>query len=132
MSGKAKHSRLKLGAVLALTLVSAAGAAQAQGRDPAYAEARASGAVGEQGDGYLGVVGSGTSALRHMVEDLNIKRKAVYADRAQAQHATVEEYAFATGCRLIAQTGPGEKYLAPGGNWQTRTAGAPQRDSRCP
>jgi hypothetical protein len=44
----------------------------------------------------------------------------------------VEEYAFTTGCLLIAQTQPGEKYRAPGGSWETRGAGPPQRDSRCP
>jgi uncharacterized protein YdbL (DUF1318 family) len=106
--------------------------AQAQSRDPAYAAARASGQVGEQGDGYLGMVGAGTPALHHIVEDINIRRKAVYSERAQAQHATVEEYAFTTGCLLIAQTEPGEKYRAPSGVWETRGAGPPQRDSRCP
>jgi hypothetical protein len=44
----------------------------------------------------------------------------------------VEEYAFTSGCLLIAQTRPGEKYQAPDGSWQTRGAGAPLRDSRCP
>jgi uncharacterized protein YdbL (DUF1318 family) len=108
------------------------GTAQAQSRDPAYAAARASGQVGEQGDGYLGMVGAGTPALQHIVEDINIRRKAVYSERAQAQHATVEEYAFTTGCLLIAQTEPGEKYRAPSGSWETRGAGPPLRDSRCP
>jgi hypothetical protein len=117
-----------LGAILALP----AGMALAQARDPAYAAARANGQVGEQGDGYLGIVGTATPTLRHIVEDINIRRKSVYSERAQAQHATVEEYAFTTGCLLIAQTQPGEKYRAPNGSWETRGAGAPQRDSRCP
>jgi len=59
-------------------------------RDPAYAAARAAGQVGEKMDGYLGIVGAPTAALKTMVDDLNIKRKAVYAQQAQAQHATVE------------------------------------------
>ena len=75
---------------------------------------------------------SATPALRAIVDDINIKRKAVYAEKAQAQHATVEEYAFTSGCLLIANTKPGEKYQAPDGSWQTRGAGAPLRDSRCP
>jgi uncharacterized protein YdbL (DUF1318 family) len=107
-------------------------AASAADRDPAYAAARTSGQVGEKMDGYLGLVIAGTQALRDMVDDLNIKRKAVYAQKAQAQHATVEEYAFTSGCLLIAQTVPGEKYQAPDGTWQTRTSAAPQRDPRCP
>ena len=46
--------------------------------------------------------------------------------------ATIEEFAFAAGCNLIAQTQPGEKYQAPDGSWQTRTSAPPMRDNRCP
>jgi hypothetical protein len=106
--------------------------AGAQNRDPAYAAARAAGQVGEKMDGYLGYVTPPAPALRAVVEDINIKRKAVYAEKAQANKATVEEYALTSGCLLIAQTRPGEKYQAPDGSWQTRGAGAPLRDSRCP
>ncbi|MFN3457218.1 MAG: YdbL family protein [Novosphingobium sp.] len=106
--------------------------ASAQNRDPAYAAARAAGQVGEKMDGYLGYVTPPAPALRAVVEDINIKRKAVYAEKAQANKATVEEYALTSGCLLIAQTKPGEKYQAPDGSWQTRGAGAPLRDSRCP
>lgn len=121
-------------AILAAALVIGAGAsaAFAEARDPAYAQARASGQVGEKVDGYLGVVGGATPALRALVDDLNIKRRAVYTAKAQAQHATVQEYAFTSGCLLIAQTAPGEKYQAPDGSWQTRGAGSPLRDPRCP
>lgn len=97
-----------------------------------YASAKAAGLIGEKPDGYVAVVGAGTAELRRIVDDINIKRKAVYADKAQAQHATVEEYAFTTGCRLIAQAQPGEKYQAPDGAWKTRGAAAAERDPRCP
>ena len=106
-------------------------AASAQ-RDPAYAAARGSGQIGEKTDGYLGVVGSQSQAIRDLVADINIKRRANYTQRAQAQSATIEEYAFTQGCVLINRTQPGEKYQAPGGAWATRGAGAPQRDPRCP
>ncbi|MCH7627939.1 YdbL family protein [Novosphingobium percolationis] len=120
----------------ALTALALAGvvlpvAAFAQ-RDPAYAAARAAGQVGEKIDGYLGFVVSPSPALRAVVEDINIKRKAVYADKAKANSATVEEYALTSGCLLIAQTRPGEKYQSPDGSWQTRTASPPLRDARCP
>lgn len=107
-----------------------AGAAHAQ-RDPAYAAARAAGQVGEQPDGYLGVVGGGTPQLRALVSSINIQRKAAYTQKAQASGATVEQLAFTSGCNLIAQTEAGEKYKAPDGSWQTRGGGAPTRDSRC-
>ncbi|WP_279349952.1 YdbL family protein [Erythrobacter litoralis] len=101
-------------------------------RDPAYAEARASGQVGEKMDGYLGIVGAETPALRRIVNDINIKRRAVYSKRAQANNATLEEYALTAGCQAILATSPGEKYQAPDGSWKTRGSGAPLRDSRCP
>lgn len=101
-------------------------------RDPAYATAKASGEIGEKTDGYVGIVGSGSASLRAVVDDINIKRKAVYAEKAKQQHATIEEYAFTSGCLLIAQTKPGEKYQAPDGSWKTRGGGAPDRDPRCP
>jgi uncharacterized protein YdbL (DUF1318 family) len=107
-----------------------AGAAWAQ-RDPAYAAARAAGQVGEQPDGYLGVVGAGSAELRALVSNINIQRKAAYTQKAQASGATVEQLAFTSGCNLIAQTGAGEKYRTPDGAWSTRTAAAPTRDPRC-
>lgn len=107
-------------------------AAMAEGRDPAYAAARAAGQVGEKMDGYLGVIGTPAAGLRAMVDDLNIKRKAAYASKAQANGATIEEYALSSGCQLILNTQPGEKYQAPNGAWQTRTSAMPMRDSRCP
>ena len=101
-------------------------------RDPAYAAARAAGQVGEKVDGYLGYVTPPAPALKAVIDELNIKRKAVYAGKAAAAKATVEEYALTSGCLLITQTVPGEKYQGPDGSWQTRTAGPPLRDSRCP
>lgn len=119
-----------LGGVLAAGLVVST-PAMAQ-RDPAYEAARKAGQVGEKMDGYLGVVGSQPASVEAMVSDINIRRRANYAERAQAQRATLQEYAFTQGCILISRTEPGEKYQAPDGTWQTRGAGAPQRDSRCP
>ena len=116
--------------IAALAAVALPVAAWAQ-RDPAYAAARAAGEVGEQPDGYLGVVGSGSASLRALVSNINIQRKAAYTQKAQASGATVEQLAFTSGCNLIAQTKPGEKYRAPDGGWKTRTAAAPERDPRC-
>ena len=96
-------------------------------RDPAYEAARQSGQVGEKMDGYLGVVGSQPASIQNLVADLNRQRRENYTQRAQAQSATLEEYALTQGCVLIARTAPGEKYQAPDGSWQTRGAGAPQR-----
>jgi hypothetical protein len=101
-------------------------------RDPAYAAARAAGQVGEKIDGYLGIVGGATPALQAIVNDINIKRRAVYSQKAQAANATLDEYALTAGCQAILATRLGEKYQAPDGSWQTRGSGAPMRDARCP
>ena len=124
---KAKTVILALGAVVLLGI---SGMAMAQ-RDPAYAAARAEGLVGEQPDGYLGIVGSATPALRTLVNSINIQRKAAYTQKAQASGATVEQMAFTSGCNLIAQTASGEKYKTPEGVWKTRTGAAPERAPAC-
>ncbi|AWW75041.1 hypothetical protein CD351_11445 [Erythrobacter sp. KY5] len=115
--------------LIAVTGVVAPASAQ---RDPAYAAARANGSVGEKMDGYLGVVGNATPALQRMVDDINIRRRAVYAEKAKENNATLEQYATTAGCQAIARTVPGEKYEAPDGSWQTRTDAPPQRLPACP
>lgn len=122
----------KIGLIAAAAALALSATAAYAQRDPAYAAARASGDIGEKMDGYLGFVGTPSASLRALVEDINIKRRANYTERARAQNATVEEYALTQGCILIARTVPGEKYQTPGGGWATRTAAPPQRDSRCP
>ena len=119
---------MMVAAAAALGGLSVAATAQ---RDPAYAAARAGGEVGEQPDGYLGLVGAASGDLRALVNNINIQRKSAYTQKAQASGATVEQLAFTSGCNLIAGTNPGEKYKTPGGVWKTRTAAAPERDSRC-
>ncbi len=113
----------------ATTLAGLSAAAVAQ-RDPAYAAARAAGEVGEQPDGYLGIVGAAGPALRQTVAAVNIQRKAKYTQAAE-NGATVEQMAFTSGCNLVARTEAGEKYRSPDGVWKTRTAAAPERDPRC-
>lgn len=120
---------LAIAAGALLVTAFAATAALAQ-RDPAYQAARSAGQVGEKPDGYLGIVGAETPDLRALVNNINIQRKAAYT-RSAADGATVEQFAFTSGCNLIAKTVPGEKYQTPDGSWKTRTDAAPERDSRC-
>lgn len=124
-------TQLIAAAAVAAGLLAAPATAQ---RDPAYESARSAGQVGEKMDGYLGIVGGGSADLQRIVSDINIKRRALYSQRAQAARppVTLEEYALTAGCIAIARTSPGEKYQAPDGSWQTRTGAAPMRDSRCP
>ena len=94
-------------------------------REPAYQAARSAGQIGEQPDGYLGVVGSQPGAIQALVNDLNNRRRENYAQKLQ-------QYGVTQGCILISRTEPGEKYQAPDRSWQTRGTGAPTRLPQCP
>ncbi|WP_435417330.1 YdbL family protein [Parerythrobacter aurantius] len=127
-----KSSIGKLAVTALLGIALAAPAMAYFQRSPAYSAARSAGQVGERPDGYLGVVGNQPQAIRDLVDEINIKRRANYTERAQEQRVTLQEYAFAQGCELIERTEPGEKYQTPAGVWETRGAAAPTRDPRCP
>jgi uncharacterized protein len=119
--------------IAAMLLAATASTAAYAQRDPAYQSARDGGLVGEKTDGYLGFVVAPSPAIKALVDDLNIKRKAAYTKEAAANGATVEEMALRNGCRLIAERSvAGEKYQLPNGAWATRTAAAPSLDARCP
>lgn len=118
-------------AMAALLALGLAAPAVAQ-RDPAYEAARANGSIGEKPDGYLAVVSGGDAQLQRLVNDINLKRKQVYTDRASAEGSTVEQFAFTAGCNTISRTKPGERYMAPDGSWKTRDSSPPVRDARCP
>lgn len=127
-----KPTGLALAAILATAAVAFAVPSAMAQRDPAYAAARSAGQIGEQPDGYLGFATTPTPAVRALVQDLNIKRKAAYTASAQSTGSTVEQFAFTSGCNLIANTKAGEKYQTPSGAWKTRDGSPPERDARCP
>ena len=116
--------------VAALAIIGASTAAFAQ-RDPAYQAARSAGQIGEQPDGYLGVVGAGNAEVRALINNINIQRKAAYTQQSAQSGSTVDQFAVTSGCNLIAKTAPGEKYKAPDGSWKTRTAAPPERIASC-
>jgi len=112
IAARFERRRLAAAGWAGLAAIALVAPASAQQRDPAYAAARASGQVGEKIDGYLGFPSAPSAETRRLAEDINIKRKAVYAERAQANGATIEEYAFSAGCQAIARTVPGDR-VAP-------------------
>ncbi len=72
------------------------------------AQLRATGQVGEQADGYLGLVGSAPASLRAQVDAVNIKRRAYYTEIAARRGAKIEEVAATTACEILAsRVGPG-------------------------
>lgn len=97
----------------------AASAALAQADESAAL--RSSGAVGEQADGYLGIVGEASSSVRDQVNAINIKRRAFYTDVAAKRGVTVSEMAAATACGLFKnKVQSGQYYRLPDGVWRKR------------
>ena len=122
-----RRMKLILAAGIGLAaVVGGTGVAYAMLQADASASLRASGKVGEQSDGYLGVVGSADASLRAQVDAVNIKRRAYYTDLAGKRGAKIEEVAAATACEIFAsRVGPGQYYRLSDGAWRQREGGAP-------
>ena len=90
------------------------------------AQLRATGQVGEQADGYLGIVGSAPAGLRAQVDAVNIKRRAFYTDLAAKRGAKIEEVAATTACEIFrTKVGAGQHYRLPDGVWRQRDGNTP-------
>ena len=106
--------------------------APARAQSSAVAAAMADGAVGEQADGYLGIAGSVSPAVRSEVESINIKRRAAYTDLAGKRGVTVQDVAAATGCQTLSnRVRQGQVYRIGAGPWQTKGSGPIALPSYC-
>jgi len=119
--------RMKLMVALGLGIAAAAGGtAYAFVLQDTSAQLRATGLVGEQSDGYLGLVGSAPADVRAQVDAVNIQRRAYYTQLASRRAATIEEVAAATACEIFAaRVGPGQYYRLPDGVWRRRNGSEP-------
>jgi uncharacterized protein YdbL (DUF1318 family) len=106
--------------LLAITLA-AAGPAAAQ--TPAVSAARATGVVGERYDGYLGVAGPVSSAVRSQVGSINITRRSLYSNLAASKGVSPQDVGVTAGCQLLARVAVGEAYMWADGKWRKRSAG---------
>lgn len=125
-----RRNKLMIAAAFGLA---AAASGTAYAMQDAAASLRASGAVGEQADGYLGLVASTSGDVRSQMESVNIQRRAAYTQLASQRGATIEEVAAATACQLFAtRVGANQYYRLPDGVWRRRNGGEPvPRPSHC-
>lgn len=124
-----KRGKIILG-VAGLSLLSLAGVALAQGSGVSAAIAAAQ--VGERADGYLGVRGQISDAVRAEVEQINIKRRALYTQKAGERGVAIEAIAAATACQTLKRVGVGQAYSL-GSGWAVRGAGDPApQPANCP
>lgn len=79
--------------------------------------AKAAGKVGEQADGYLGIVGGADGTITAAVDSINAGRRGVYTQTASKSGVSPDAAGQATGAQLIAKV-PGGQYFKPmGGGW---------------
>ena len=90
------------------------------------AELRATGLVGEQADGYMGLVGSASPEIRAQMDAVNIQRRAEYTRLASQRGATLEEVARSTACQLFTtRVQPNQYYRLTDGVWRRRNGNEP-------
>ena len=84
-------------------------------------EAKTSGLVGEQSDGYLGSVSSNTTAeVRAVLADINGKRKAKYEQIAKENNTELSTVEALAGKKLIEKTSTGNYVKVDGGPWMKK------------
>ncbi len=125
--------KLMLGAIAALGVIATTSAvstqldlnvAHAQSSSKAIVDAaKAKGIVGEQIDGYLGIVDGQTASadVQAAVRDINIKRKKVFTSTADKDPtASVQDVANLTGEKLVNKVPGGQWYRDSRGSWKQR------------
>ena len=81
-------------------------------------EAKTQGVVGEQPNGYLGVVQPGASAeVQALVNDVNQKRRHMYEDIARRNSTRLDAVEMLAGKTAIDNTRPGNFVRSPSGQW---------------
>lgn len=108
-----------LAKILAAAFALASTAAPALAASAAVEAAKAKCIIGEQTDGYLGVVDSfkADEALKREVRSINQQRKAAYADLAARNGVTIEQAAQVTAERLLNSAPSGQCIQSPDGGW---------------
>ncbi|MEK7265581.1 MAG: YdbL family protein [Pseudomonadota bacterium] len=106
--------------ILAITAIAAiASIAAAHAAPPIIEAAKAKCIVGEQADGYLGVIDpvAADEALKREVRSVNQLRKARFADLAAQNGITIEDAAAIAGKRLVESATSGQCVRMPDGSW---------------
>jgi len=122
LGGFAALSLLAGGALMISNSGESVAHAQTSSAKSTVDSAKARGEIGEQIDGYLGVVdgASPTSAVRNAMSEINIARKSVYSQLAQQQNVQVNVVAALTGEKQIKKAKSGEFVKDATGSWQRK------------
>jgi len=113
MQGKYIFRFLAIVAV-SLTML-AAGASSAWSAD--IRTAKASGQIGEQRNGYLGIVSTASGEVQALVRDINQKRKALYKGIASKNGTSLQTIEKIAGKKAIKKTPKGQFIRSSSGRW---------------
>lgn len=92
--------------------------ADAAGSKAIVDSAKAQGVVGEQGDGYLGLVtASADSSIAAAIAEINSGRAAVYKDAAARSGVTPAAAGEAAAKQIVQRIPSGQYYKPLGGAW---------------
>jgi len=95
--------------------------AQSQDSKRLVDQAKTDGIVGETVAGYLALVtGRAEPDIVNAMNDINIRRKAVYTQLARDRNVSIDVVAKLTGEKLIAEAPKGQKVLDENGSWKTK------------
>jgi uncharacterized protein YdbL (DUF1318 family) len=100
-------------AAVALVLGLSAAPALAQSLD----QLRASGAVGERYDGYAQALQSSAAGV---VQEVNAKRKQIYAQRATQEGVSADQIGRVYAQQIFAKAPRGTRFLQENGSWITK------------
>jgi uncharacterized protein YdbL (DUF1318 family) len=106
-----------LGAAVSLGALAVPAFAQSAAAKAAVDAGKSAGTVGEQADGYLGVVSGGDASLRAAIAEINTGRAAVYKDIAAKTGVTPEAAGQATAKQLYGRLAPGQYWKPLDGGW---------------
>lgn len=88
---------------------------------PAFAadlhSARAAGQIGEKADGFVTAL---DPSVKELVDEVNAKRRAQYADVAAKKGQTIEVVGAVFAGTIAAGLEPGAKYQGADGSWKTK------------
>ena len=93
------------------------------GQTAAVDGARATGAIGERFDGYIGVTSPVSQLVRSQVSTINIRRRSLYSSLAARKGASPQDVGVTAGCTLLARVPVGGSYMLSDGAWRRRGAG---------
>jgi uncharacterized protein YdbL (DUF1318 family) len=79
-------------------------------------QAKSQGLIGEQVNGYIGLIKESTEA-KALLDDINTKRKEAYISLAKKNNLSLQDIEALAGKKLIKKAGSGEFVQSVSGSW---------------